>query len=254
MWFRKRPSAELPADWRSLVARHVKAWWTLDDDERDVVVGHLTDLVTTRRWESANGFDLTDRMRVVIGAQAGVLALGLPDDCYRDVGTIIVHPTTLRVERTDAGPVEGTETCGSVDLLGEAVFDGPIVIAWDAASTSARHPERGTDVVFHELAHKVDMLDGIVDGTPPLLPGPFVDRWIDVNTEAFDALEAADGDDPVIDDYAATDAGEFFAVVTEHFLCIPDALAEAHPDLYDVYREVYGQDPLARLDRPPRRT
>lgn len=251
MWFSRRRSAGLPDDWPELVRRHVRAWRALDDDERDVVVAHLTDLVTTRRWESANGFELTDRMRVVIGAQAGVLALGLPDDCYRDVGTIIVHPTTMRVDRTSAGPVEGTETCGSVDLLGEAVFDGPVVIAWDAASASARHPERGTDVVFHELAHKIDMLDGIVDGTPPLLPGPFVDRWVEVNTAAFDALEAHG--DPVIDDYGATDAGEFFAVVTEHFLTIPDELAGAHPDLYDVYREVYGQDPLARLDRPLRR-
>lgn len=256
MWFSKRRSPGLPDDWRDLVGRHVKAWRTLDDDERDVVVGHLGDLVGTRRWEPANGFELTDRMRVVIGAQAGILALGLPDDCFRDVGTIIVHPTTMRVDRTSAGPVDGTETCGSVDLLGEAVFDGPVVIAWDAASRSARHPERGTDVVFHELAHKVDMLDGTVDGTPPLVPGPFVDRWIDVNTAAYDALVALDDeglDDPVLDPYGATDAGEFFAVVTEHFLCVPDELAAAHPDLYDVYREVYGQDPLARLDRMPRR-
>ena len=42
-------------------------------------------------------------------------------------------------------------------------------------------------------------------------------------------------------------------MVTEHFLTVPDELADAHPDLYELYRDVYGQDPLARLDRPPRR-
>ena len=201
VWFHRHDRPGLPDDWADLVRRHVKAWRTLDDDERDAVVHHLDDLVSTRRWEAANGFELTDRMRVVIGAQAGILALGLPDDSFADVGTIIVHPTTVRIDRTTAGPIEGTETCGSVDLLGEAVFDGPIVIAWDSASSSARHPERGTDVIFHELAHKIDMLDGTVDGTPPLEPGPFADRWIAVNTRVFEHL-VEHGDD-VIDDYAA---------------------------------------------------
>lgn len=211
---------------------------------------HVTDLVTTRRWEPARGFEITDRMRVVIAAQAGLLALGLDADCYRDVGTIIVHPSTQRVDRTTAGPVEGTETCGSVDLLGETMYGGPVAIAWDAASRSARHPERGTDVVVHEFAHKIDMLDGIVDGTPPLVPGPFADRWVEVNTRTFEHL--VDHGDAVIDDYAATDAGEFFAVVTEHFLCIPDELAAEHPELYHLYRDLWGQDPLARLERPLR--
>ena len=251
MWFSRRRGVDLPDDWPDLARRYVRAWRRLDDDERAVVADVARDLVTTRRWEASRGFEITDRMRVVVALQAGVLALGLDEGCYRDVGSIILHPTTVRVDRTTAGPVPGTESCGSVDLLGEAVFDGPVVIAWDSASTSARHPERGTDVVFHELAHKIDMLDGTIDGTPPLDPGPSIDRWVEVNTRVFEHL--VDHDDPVIDGYGATDAGEFFAVVTEHFMTVPDELVAAHPELYDLYRDVYGQDPLARLERPLRR-
>lgn len=251
MRFHRPRGAALPPDWRDLARRHVRAWQRLTDTERDIVAGHVEDLVTSRRWEAARGFEITDRMRVVIAAQAGVLALGLADDCYRDVGSIIVHPSTMRRDQRSAGPVEGTESCGSVDLLGEAVFGGPTVIAWDAASAAARHPERGADVVVHEFAHKIDMLDGVVDGTPPLVPGPFVDRWVEVNTATFDHL--VEHGDHVIDDYAATDAGEFFAVVSEHFITVPDRLRHAHPDLYDLYVELYGQDPLERLHRVPRR-
>ena len=42
-----------------------------------------------------------------------------------------------------------------------------MLIAWDQAQAAARHPERGHNVVFHEFAHKLDMLDGVIDGAPP---------------------------------------------------------------------------------------
>jgi hypothetical protein len=226
-------------------------WRYLDDDERDVLTERMDLLLRTREWEAAQGFELTDRIRVVIAAQASLLILGLDDEVYDGVGSIIVHPTTMRVNRTTAGPAEGTVACGSVALLGETVYDGPVVLAWDSASFAARHPERGSDVVLHEFAHKLDMLDGVVDGTPPLLGDQAtLDRWVEVCTDLYERV-VEDGDD-VIDDYAATNAGEFFAVATEAFFTRSDALRDLHPDLYDLLVTVYRQDPAERWSRPER--
>lgn len=230
------------------MARHVAVWKLLDDQERAVLAAHLEVLVTTKRWEAAQGFELTDRMRTVIAAQAALLVLGLDLDHYRGVASIIVHPSTMRFDRTSQGPIAGTEVCGSVDLLGEATFGGPVVIAWDSASAAARHPDRGHDVVLHEFAHKLDMLDGTVDGTPPLADPDLRQRWIEICTREFDELAGSDGN-TLIDDYGATDPGEFFAVVTETFFTRSTALASEKPALYDLFRTFYRQDPAARIRR-----
>ena len=37
-----------------------------------------------------------------------------------------------------------------------------------AVPNCSRHQEQGHNVVDHEFAHKLDMLDGAADGTPPL--------------------------------------------------------------------------------------
>jgi Mlc titration factor MtfA (ptsG expression regulator) len=166
-------------------------------------------------------------------------------DAYQDVSTVIVHPRTMRRHQIEAGEVHGTLTEGDIDLLGEAHHRGPVLIAWDAARRDARHPERGRNVVLHELAHKLDMLDLLVDGTPPLPDAVAHHRWVEVCTREFELLRAGQGGH-LLDPYGATDVGEFFAVATEAFFCLPGELAHHKPDLYGVLRDFYGQDPAHR--------
>ena len=57
------------------------------------------------------------------------------------------------------------------------------------------------------------------------------------------------GEPTFIDEYGASDEGEFFAVVTEHFFDQPQGLKEAEPELYDAFRTFYRQDPAALEQR-----
>jgi hypothetical protein len=50
----------------------------------------------------------------------------------------------------------------------------------------------------------------------------------------------------LLDEDAALDEGEFFAVATEYFFGRPVELAEQHPQLYDLLRVYYRQDPARR--------
>ena len=97
---------------------------------------------------------------------------------------------------------------------------------------------------MHEFAHQLDMLDGVIDGTPPIPDREQRDHFVSACTDVYERLRRRD--DPVIRDYAATDPGEFFAVVTETFFTKGLALRDEHPALYAVLREFYGQDPAAR--------
>ncbi len=246
--FRRRPRAALAPNWEEIVQASVAHWAVLDDDERERLGDLIEAIVTTKRWEAANGFELTDEIRTVIAAQAGLLVLGLDLGAYDDVGTIIVHPSTMRIHHTSRGEIAGTVVEGDVDLLGEASYRGPVVIAWDSAKRSARHPEHGHDVVIHEFAHKLDMLDHVVDGTPPLPDQAARARWVEVCTREFQLLRSGRGGH-LVDHYGATDAGEFFAVVTEVFFTKPTELAHHKAELYDVLGAFYRQDPAAREHR-----
>ena len=103
-------------------------------------------------------------------------------------------------------------------------------------------------MVLHEFAHKMDMLDGVVDGTPLLPNQAALDRWVAVCAAEFELLRRGEAG-PLLDDYGATDPGEFFAVVTEVFFDRPVDLRDGKPQLYEVLAGFYRQDPAARESR-----
>lgn len=246
-WWR-RPRPGLPEGWTAIVERSVAHWALLDADERARLADLMEEVLVTKRWEAARGFVLTDEVRTVIAAQAALLVLELGIACYDEIGTIIVHPTTMTRHTYGRPGPAGTVVDGPTPLLGQAQHRGPILIAWDAARAGARHPERGHDVVLHELAHVLDLLDHVVDGTPPLPDDAARARWAAVFTRELAELRAGTGS-PLLSTYAATSPGEMFAVATEVFFDRPVELEADRPELYDVLRSFYRQDPAARARR-----
>lgn len=243
-----RRQIALPAGWEAIAANRIAAWPTFDADERERLADIAAVIASLKRWEAANKFALTDEMKVVIALQAARLVLELGVDWYDDMGSIVVQPTTMI--RTDARPTaaRGVLTDEPIAILGETGYRGPVLIAWDSARDAARHPERGHDVVLHEFAHQLDLRDGIVDGTPPLKDAAERQHWIDVCTPALERVrhDADHHQRGVLDPYAGTNPGEFFAVSTEVFFTRPRDLRLAQPALYEVLSDFYLQDPAAR--------
>ena len=232
-------------------------WSRLDDDERARLESLIQEFVYDIRWEAANNFEITDTMRVLIAAQACLLVLELgdetnaPSDYYRGVGTVIVHPSTVVLSGPRATGSGGLQTNAPTRIDGQAHFGGPVIVAWNAVSIDARHPGRGLNVVYHEFAHKLDMLNGVIDGTPPLVTGAARERWIDVCTREYNAIRrGSDGDGELLREYGGTDPGEFFAVATEMFFSRPVDMQARKPELYDVLSGFYRQDPAARFPAP----
>lgn len=238
----RRADQELPPGWESIVRRNAPLWESLDPDERANATEALR-AVLAKRFEAAQGFALDDEIRVTIAAQAALLAIAIDLACFDDVPSLVVHPTTVVIGRP-----RGTGI-GAVVSEGAAVVGvahdrrGPIVLAWDAVLEGARHPERGHNVVLHEFAHKLDLMDRVIDGTP-IIDGELRARWIRVCTAEFNALRS--GEPSALNGYGATNPGEFFAVATESFFCQPIEVRERHRELYAVLADFYGQDPAAR--------
>jgi MtfA peptidase len=239
-----------PDAWRDRLRYRWPVFNTLDDDER-ARLEDLTKVFLARvRFEAAQGFTVTDEMRLLIAAQACLLVLGLDRDLsldlYRHVTSVIVHPRTvvLTGERHVGSNLRSDE---AQLLAGQAHHRGPVVLSWSTVAFEARHHERAHNVVMHEFAHQLDMVDGTIDGTPPITDRDLRARWVAVCTVEYQKVRR--GDEGVLRGYAATDTGEFFAVATETFFTQPLALEQASPDLYAVLRDVYAQDPARRVER-----
>jgi len=233
-----------PPEWLAIIRERLVPWATLTTPEQLRLLDLTAMLVDDKTWEAANGFALTDEITLTIAAHAALLILALDYDCYCDITAIVVHPSTITMRGERFGPVPGAIHSEPMQLLGSAHYRGPVLIAWDAASDQARHPERGHNVVYHEFAHRLDMLDGVVDGTPPLANAAQLQQWVDVCTIEYEAVRR--DHDPLLRDYAATDPAEFFAVVTEVFFNQGRELEASKPALYAVLRDFYRQDPARR--------
>lgn len=241
---RERLEAGFRPEWRDLLATRQRTWGQLGDEERDRLEQLTLQLLVELHWEAANGFTLTDDIEVTIAADAAVLLLGLPDDSFRRVHTVLVHPTTV-VLSGEHSQVAGIVSDSPMPILGQADLHGPVLIVWDAVLSEARHPGSGHNVVFHEFAHRLDMLTGDADGMPPIADPALAARWITVCTDAYEQVAAGRGGS-VLRSYAGVNPAEFFAVATEAFFDAPVALRRERPDLYEVLGGYYGQDPAAR--------
>ncbi|HTM29377.1 MAG TPA: zinc-dependent peptidase, partial [Rhodanobacter sp.] len=105
-------------------------------------------------------------------------------------------------------------------------------------------PWDGYNVVVHEMAHKLDMLDGPPDGVPPLVNIPRR-RWIQQFQLAYDRLAGMPehGCDSPIDYYATESAAEYFAVVSEMHYSQPALLRQAEPTIAELLESFYGRSP-----------
>lgn len=134
---------------------------------------------------------------------------------------------------------------------GEAWQQGPIILAWNGVLAGGGW--EAYNLVIHELAHKLDMLNGDANGLPPLHSGMPVDEWATAMQQAYDDLNRQLDNNPdaetAIDPYAAENPAEFFAVTSEYFFSAPDLLHQAYPLVYRQLSQFYRQDPLARLHR-----
>jgi MtfA peptidase len=235
----------LPEEWRRVLEEGFAEWALLSPPERERMELLIASFVASTNWEAARDSEVTDEMRVLIAAQACLLLLGLPIDEFPDARTVIVHPSTVVLQGRRGIGVGRVETSGPYSVLGQAHYQGPVLLSWRAVQSGLRWPTRGHNVVFHEFAHKLDMLDGTVDGTPPFDDAAARERWIRVFTAAYD--EVREGEAPhVLRPYAGSNPGEFFAVATEVFFTRPVELRDQQPELYEELAGFYGQDPAIR--------
>ncbi len=253
-WLKKRRRTKLlalsfPAGWDAILEKNVRHVGELSDAERFKLRDLVHIFVAEKNWEGCHGLQMTDEIKVTIAAQACLLLVGIGDLAFDHVLSILVYPTPY-VAPGKMITTGGLVLEGDSNRLGEAWYRGPVILSWADALASGRGETVGHNLVIHEFAHQLDMLnDRVVDGTPPLDTNEQYERWQDVMGTEYEQLveTCRHGHRSLLDCYGATNVAEFFAVATECFFERPDRLQLRQPALYAVLRDFYQQDPAKRL-------
>ncbi|MFN3397482.1 MAG: zinc-dependent peptidase [Sulfurimicrobium sp.] len=202
-----------------------------------VQMAHLREMTTwfldQKSITGAQGLEVTPSMRVVVAAQACLLILNLGVAYFDGWAEVILYPGAFRVNhaRRDAIGLVHDEASA---LSGESWLRGPVILSWDDVERDSYHRQSGNNVVLHEFAHKLDGLNGVANGMPPLRRGMSRKQWTKALSRAYAALcvEVAAGKPGFINSYAATSPAEFFAVLSEYFFTAPDILKNCCPGVH----------------------
>jgi Mlc titration factor MtfA (ptsG expression regulator) len=214
----------------------------LGDADRGKLRRVVQILIAEKEWEGCRGLELTDEMRVNIAALMAILILGFDDFYFDHVQTILVYPDEYVVKQ-ERGLGGGALIEEDSERLGEAHYRGPVILSW--RDIEEHVPGHGNNLVFHEFAHQLDMLNGAADGTPILQTDDLAARWAKVMNAEYRRLQRAERShrETLLDPYGASDPAEFFAVTTECFFDAPHEMHEVYPALYELFRDYYRQDP-----------
>ena len=236
----RHPIAE--PDWREVMAASpLLRRLTASDQARLRVLA--TFLLHEKALEPVQGMVLTGAMRARLAALICLPVLNLGSRWYRDWHSVVVYPDLFVPERRHVDAA-GVVHHGRSVLEGEAWQQGPVILSWEGVARAGSPP--GHNVVIHEMAHKLDMLNGEANGYPPLHARMSRRTWSRVLSAAYKQLEiAADAGHPPLDTYGLESPGEFFAVASETFFESPRVLHGFDPELYKQISLFYRQQPLA---------
>jgi len=246
-WRRERilkRSALDAAQWRTVLERYPFTR-ALSADERARLRDKVVLFLHEKSISGAGGLVVHDEMRLCIAAQACMLVLNLDFECYRGWVEVIIYPDEF-VAKYEYLDEDGIAHQVEEPMTGESWLAGPVILSW--ADAELREGEPAYNVVIHEFAHKLDMLNGDANGFPPLNAGMSREAWAQAFTQAYKDLcrRVEVGEDTDIDPYATEAPAEFFAVVSEAFFEMPDIVRQTYPAVYAQLVEFYRQDPASR--------
>ena len=241
---RRTPNPIDPELWRA--TRAALPWLSALDAVRDLRLQTLAARFLHEKTITAiGGLQLDAQQRCMLAALCCLPLLEFGVHGLRGWSQLIIYPDAFRVQRSHVDAA-GVLHEWDDELIGEAWESGPLILSWADVEADLAAPRDGFCVAVHEMAHKLDGLDGALDGTPPL-PRDWQRAWARDFQAAYERLARAvdAGRDTAIDGYAAEAPEEFFAVCSEYHFSAPQLLRREMPQVADHLQRFYGPSPMA---------
>ena len=248
----KLASSPFPPEWEQILKDRVAFYNGIGEVEKARFRTMVRIFIAETRISGID-VEVDDTCRLLTAASSVIPVFGFPAWEYSMLREVLIYPNRFD---GDNGPdaSDQASTLGMVGNTGGA-FNGLMVLSKpDLYHGFEIHGDKH-NVGVHEFAHLVDKGSGAIDGIPAGMPEECVGPWTQL--VGRELQHRGDSDIPA---YGYTNREEFLAVTTEYFFESPDKLSEHHPELYDLLRKSFQQNPrrtftdlVKRIFRPGRR-
>jgi hypothetical protein len=227
---RRAARADFPGEWHEFLLAGSSYFRGLDARGRERFERDVRLFLAETRIVGTGGVPVSWRTRLLVAAGAAAMLHGCPDREPPLHDGITVYP---------GHAFDRNYRAGKGNIAGQAPERGPLLVAEKSLHEGFAQSGDGANVLIHELAHYFD-LEARKGGLKIVLADGRMCSWgeaVDLEFRAHNFTAS------VLSAYAAQNEAEFFAVASEMFFENPWPLHAAHPGLFEILREFYGQDP-----------
>lgn len=188
----------------------------------DRIALFLTEIIITEI-----GKEVPEKSTCLYVASSAVITFwGLPYWNYGRLSEVLVYPENFN---DDNSLDEKGHVLGKVHQGG--LMDTTMILSLPALIAGFKNPNDKHNVGIHEFAHLIDKATGVVNGVPEGMNPDDRKHWLQLRDEEIKAILKGHSD---INVYAATNKGEFFAVIVEYYKENPTYLEKKHPELFQI--------------------
>mgnify|MGYP000293531179 CR=1 FL=1 len=231
--FRRRRAlvaGSFPETWREVLAERVPFYKRLTPAARGRFEADVAIFLAEQRFVGPQGSAVPEDTCVLVAAAAAMLGHGRPGWEWPTHREIFVHITNFN-ERHEPG--DHHDIAGMVHASG-------VVLSRRQVRHGFKKQTDGENVAVHELAHVIDLADGVADGHASILaelPG-----WSQLVESRLKKVRRG-GKDAPLRAYGGTNEAELFAVAVEAFFETPVKLQKRDPALYKQLEVLFNLDP-----------
>lgn len=219
----------LQPTFRKLLVYKFPYYNRLNQEQKKDFEKRLKYFLTNKKFIARSMPEVTDEMKVLIGACAVQITFGYKPLKFAHFDKIILYPSKYYSHFSKR------------NHKGEVNPNGMIVLSWEHFLSGYNIPDDGFNLGLHEMAHALRLEDAIQDGEYAFLDNKSLSRWHRASLKEIRKIRRGKG--KFLRRYAATNAEEFFAVCIEQFFEQPHEFKQALPDLYEALSELLKQDP-----------
>lgn len=215
--------------YKSHLIKYSPYYRTLNSDEKKRFEIRLHSFISEKHFIGKNGFEITEKSKVLISAAAIQITFGLDEYMLYHFSKIYVYPDVFYSKG------------GRAYHRGEVNLGGSLSLSW-------KHFEEGfadygdqRNLGLHEMAHAVK-LQNLMKSDYDEAFSRYYHRWFNIVQEKFHKLKSGEGN--FLRKYAGTNMHEFFAVCIEHFFEAPERFNRELPEIYLNFCILLNQNPL----------
>jgi len=235
-YFRRKKLLRDPMrkEWKKLLCDRVPYYAELKDEGKRQFENDVRIFIQEQNIYGPRGEPVTDEERILVAASAAILCHGMPEWEWPNMRDIVVYKKTFN-EQYEEGDGES--------ISGMVHSQGPIIFSENHLKLGYKRFDDGYNVGIHELAHVMDMASGAADGVPLGMNWMATAPWVEIMARQI-KRKFRGRKKEVLSEYSKTNQAEFFAVAVENFFEKPKQLKEKEPELYEVLKAYFNQDPL----------